>query len=699
MVRFIISDTSILYQELSLFLIRFPSGKGKYSDFVAFSYNRHNVVNNSVFLVLNNPSFVSDYSYTHMNGNAIIYQKEYKAEEWGWASCATLVVFFKETERKIIKMKCYIKDYPRPQFVRKEWENLNGTWDFGFDDACVGETEKWFETFRDKMQIQVPFTYETKFSGIGDETRHDNIWYHRTIQVDGAKLESNHYIVHFEGSDFVTKLWVNGQYVGSHKGGYARFSFDITHLVVDGENDLTVKVEDSFDTQQPRGKQRWLPKSSSCWYVHTTGIWKTVWAEYVPKVSLTHVKMTPNFKDYFMELEVDIDAPEERLGANLLLETVVSFNGDVVNRTLTALTSQHISASINVAVRVGGRGWYPKMWTPDVPNLYDVEFRIIENDIVLDEVGSYFAMREIRIDGSNILLNGRPLYQRLILDQGYWKDSHLTPPSEEALIEDIDKIHAMGYNGLRIHQKTEDERFLYWCDVKGMLVWSEVAAAYRYSDYAVAEFTAEWLEIVRQNYNHPCIITWVPFNESWGINNVKNKRKEQHFTEAIYHLTKSIDEYRPVIVNDGWEHTVSDIITLHDYEASGEILKKRYIEYKDEILAAKVYPLLVRATFADGFEYKGQPVIISEFGGIAFNNEDAGWGYGGKVNGKEDFIQRFDCITTAIKELPYVCGYCYTQVTDVQQEINGLMDMDRNFKIDPEIIKEVNTRRVSCLVR
>ena len=589
--------------------------------------------------------------------------------------------------------KYYVKDYPRPQFVRDNWENLNGTWDFCFDDANKGEQEKWYEEFKGELKIEVPFTYETKLSGIQDESRHDNIWYHRTIKVDGNKLNQNDYILHFEGSDFVTKLWVNGQYAGSHRGGYARFSFDITALVKDGDNELVVKVEDSFDMQQPRGKQRWMDDSFLCWYVQTTGIWKTVWSEYVPKCRLANVKMTPNMEDYCLELEFNVKAPESSRSGDLMVETKVSFAGKMVSRTMTAITSDHVPAKADMFEQdIFSR--MVKKWSPNTPNLYDIEFRLTMNGEVLDEVGSYAAMREIRIEGSDILLNGRPLYQRLILDQGYWKDSHLTPPSEEALIEDIDKIQALGYNGLRKHQKTEDERFLYWCDVKGMLVWSEVPAAYRYSDYAVAEFTAEWLEIVKQNYNHPCIITWTPFNESWGIDRVKTKRPQQHFTEAIYHLTKSIDPYRPVIVNDGWENTVSDIITLHDYEESGEVFKDRYLTYRDEILAGKVCHNQMEKAFALGYAYKGQPVIISEYGGIAFDNDDSGWGYGNKVRTKEDFIKRFDAITTAVKQIPYVCGFCYTQVSDVQQEINGLMDMERNFKVEPEIIKEINLRKV-----
>ena len=592
-------------------------------------------------------------------------------------------------------MECYKKDYPRPQFVRENWENLNGTWDFGFDDDHVGEKEKWYVNFGGDKKIQVPFTYETKLSGIQDETRHDYIWYRRNIQVDGKRLEKENYVLHFEGCDFITKVWVNGELAGSHRGGYSRFSFDITNLLKDGENELVVKAEDSFDMQQPRGKQRWIDENFGCWYVQTTGIWKTVWSEYVPKVNLASVKMTPVLEQHCLELEYEVNAPESCFGENLAVAATIRFDGMLVNKIVTTVMAGHVETKADVFVRNDhGFEWGVRTWSPEQPDLYDIDFELIKDGETVDQAGSYFAMRDIRIDGPNILLNGRPLYQRLILDQGYWKDSHLTPPSEEALIEDIDKIHALGYNGLRKHQKTEDERFLYWCDVKGMLVWSEVASAYQYTDYAVAEFTREWMEIVKQNYNHPCIITWTPFNESWGISAVQTRRDQQHFTEAIYHLTKSVDPYRPVIVNDGWEHTVSDIITLHDYEEVGEVLRKRYIEYKDQIMTTEVYHSNHKSAMANGFEYKGQPVIISEFGGIAFNNDDSGWGYGNKVDTKEDFIQRFDEITTAVKELPYVSGFCYTQVSDVQQEINGLMDIDRNFKVEPEVIKEINERKV-----
>jgi hypothetical protein len=267
------------------------------------------------------------------------------------------------------------------------------------------------------------------------------------------------------------------------------------------------------------------------------------------------------------------------------------------------------------------------------------------------------------------------------------------------LIDDIDKIQAAGYNGVRKHQKIEDERFLYWADVKGLLVWSEMAACYEYGEAAAVRFTREWMEIVQQNYNHPSIITWTPFNESWGVPMIETDRTQQHFTEAIYHLTKSFDPMRPVVANDGWEHTVSDIITLHDYEEKKEAFLERYREHLDDILANRLYHNLFKKAFAQGFSYRGQPVIISEYGGIAFDDQKPGWGYGEKVSGEDTFLKRFDSITTAIKQIGAICGYCYTQVSDVHHELNGLMDMDHVFKVDPARIREINIRTVNPLHR
>ena len=263
-------------------------------------------------------------------------------------------------------MKCYKKDYPRPQFVRENWENLNGTWDFGFDDDHVGEKEKWYVNFGGDKKIQVPFTYETKLSGIQDETRHDYIWYRRNIQVDGKRLEKENYVLHFEGCDFITKVWVNGELAGSHRGGYSRFSFDITNLLKDGENELVVKAEDSFDMQQPRGKQRWIDENFGCWYVQTTGIWKTVWSEYVPKVNLASVKMTPVLEQHCLELEYEVNAPESCFGENLAVAATIRFDGMLVNKIVTTVMAGHVETKADVFVRNDhGFEWGVRTWSPE----------------------------------------------------------------------------------------------------------------------------------------------------------------------------------------------------------------------------------------------------------------------------------------------------------------------------------------------
>ena len=589
-------------------------------------------------------------------------------------------------------MNSYIKNYPRPQLVRNMWTNLNGAWDFLFDDKNAGENQKWYENFPEKkLEIQVPFTYETKLSGIEDQTVHKQVWYHRNIELTAEEITGKKILLHFEGSDFITKLWVNGEYAGSHRGGYARFSFDITSYLQEGENQITVKVEDSLSMEQPRGKQRWIKENFGCWYVQTTGIWKTVWMETVPETYLTSLKMTPDMEANSISMEYEVNEDSED---KLKIKTEIWFEDTLINSSVKPVFRGKTSDEISV-YRPDVTPWGVYKWSVTEPFLYDVKISVLKNGETVDETASYFGMRDIRIEKGNILLNGRPIYQRLILDQGYWEESHLTPPDEEALIDDIDKIFAMGYNGVRKHMKIEDERFLYWCDKKGMLVWSEMAATYEFSDNAVEEFTAEWMEIVRQNYNHPSIITWTPFNESWGVPYIKTDYKQQKFTEAIYYLTKSMDSMRPVIVNDGWEHTISDIITLHDYEEDGETFFERYDGNLEKMMNSEIYHCKDKSSMAEGYEYKGQPIIISEFGGIAFSGGREGdWGYGHTVSTEEEFVKRFDKITTAIKKLPYVVGYCYTQVSDVQQEINGLLDKHHKYKLLADTLKEINCREV-----
>lgn len=580
----------------------------------------------------------------------------------------------------------YIKDYPRPQFVREQWINLNGEWDFRFDDDNVGERENWYVDLQADRKIRVPFTYETKLSGIGEETFHPQVWYEKKLTLP-AEAAGKRAILHFQAVDYRAKLWVNGVYVGQHQGGYAAFSFDITPYVTFGsENVLSVKVEDSDSCTQPRGKQRWQNDNFECFYVQTTGIWQTVWMEFVDSAHLDAVKITPDFDRRSVTFEYQV-AGDLKGDSPLELETVISLKGQTVKRMRLAIDRPWLRADADLLHEASGP-WKFSEWSPQRPNLYDVEFILYRDGQVVDHVYSYFGVRKISIENGKVLLNNSPIYQRLILDQGYWPDSHLTPPSEEAILEDIDKILAMGYNGVRKHMKIEDARFLYWCDVKGLLVWSEMAATFEFNDEAVEAFTKEWVEIVRQQYNHPSIITWVPFNESWGIANILTDRKQQEFTEGIYHLTKAIDPYRPVITNDGWEHTVSDILTLHDYEESGSRFLERYKDM-EAVTGNNISFNNWKYALAQGYAYRGQPILVTEFGGIAFQSE-SGWGYGNQVSSEEAFLERFESITNAIKSIDAICGYCYTQITDVQQEVNGLLTESREPKVPMETIRRIN---------
>ena len=586
-------------------------------------------------------------------------------------------------------MKCYIKDYPRPQFIRKQWQNLNGEWNFIFDDNDEGETKGYFKDFPKNRKINVPFTYETKLSGIEEESIHYIVWYNRKINISKEQLQNNKIILNFEGSDYKTKVWINGNYIGENIGAYSRFSFDIENYVRQGENDITIKVEDSLSKDQPRGKQRYKKESWKCWYIQTTGIWKTVWIEWVSKKYLKSIKNTTKMDKVQLEIETNLSETDFEK-QNYYIEIEISFAGQILNKTKELLNTNYQKVEMNIVQE--GVEHILQQWSTNQPNLYDINYKLYCEDKVIDIVDSYFGVRDISIKGNKIYLNGEQLYLKLILDQGYWKQSHLTPPNEESLVKDIESVLEFGYNGIRKHQKIEDERFLYWCDVKGVLVWSEMANCYNFDDNSLQNFTNEWIKVVKQNYNHPSIITWVPINESWGVSEVSTCKKQQNFINSLYYLTKSMDNTRLVISNDGWEHTISDIITIHDYKQDYELLYEEYTDKEMKVLNNLKEYNGKHSLFANGYKYEGQPVIMSEYGGIAIYSEE-GWGYGKQVKDEKEFVDRFTKLTKAINNIPYISGYCYTQLTDVQQEINGLMDSERNYKIDCNIIRNVNNQK------
>lgn len=584
--------------------------------------------------------------------------------------------------------KYVLNEYPRPQFVREAWENLNGLWNFAFDDRNVGEAEVWYKRTDLDKKINVPFVYESIVSGIHDETHHENVWYQREVLID-SKCAGKRIIINFQGADYITKVWVNGSYVGMHRGSSNKFKFDITNFIKLGElNNIAVKCEDSKSCCQPRGKQRWHDNNFGCWYVQSTGIWKTVWLEYVADTNLEKVKITPDVDNASVSFEYSINNFEACSMLNIV--TSISFKGQQIREVSIKPDRSYSKLKVDITSDGLVDGVHLKfpLWNIGSPNLYDVTFTLYSGDILLDKVDSYFGMRKISIKNGKILLNNEEIYQKLLLDQGYWPDTLLTPPSEEAILEDIDKTVAMGYNGVRKHMKVEDERYIYWCDKKGVLVWSEFPAPYEYNDESIENFMPEWIDVVEQNYNHPAIVTWVPINESWGVPNIGVDKKQQNFTEALYFITKAIDSMRPVVVNDGWEHTISDILTIHDYEELGSTFAKRYAN-KERLVGDEVVNASRRYNFAKDYSYKGQPIIISEYGGIAFKSE-SGWGYGNQVSSEEEFLSRYKSITDEVKRLNYVCGYCYTQLTDVQQEVNGLLKEDRIPKISLDKIKKIN---------
>ena len=582
-------------------------------------------------------------------------------------------------------MKKFDLEYPRPQFKRDNWYNLNGEWNFLFDDDNVGEQEKYYINFPCESIINVPFTYETKLSGIGDESIHSAVWYNRKFSLTADDLKG--LLLHFEGSDFYTKVWINGKFVGENKGGYHRFSFDITNFVVVGENDITVKVEDSLSLEQPRGKQRYQTQNFGCWYVQTTGIWKTVWLERANNKRFNRVKIVTDYDSKSVKFEYNLSLVGSQLARNqYFAETIISFEDKTVFETRTKLNP----GANDLTFSFDNEADFHE-WSPEKPNIYDVKFNLYFNDERVDSADSYFGMRKISVSGDKILLNNKPINLKMVLDQGYWKDSHLTPPSGQALLDDINTTFEYGYNAVRKHQKIEDERYLYLCDQMGLLVWSEMANAYAFTDKAMLNFVDEWKNIVIQNYNHPSIIAWVPFNESWGFGNLGSNINEQNFANSMYLFTKAIDPARPVITNDGWEQTMTDIITIHEYRHDAEEVYKAYTDEELLILNGKLPYSCNKKLLADGYKYNGQPVIMSEYGGITYYKEvgeKGDWGYGG-VNSEQEFIEKLRVITEAVGRIPYISGYCYTQITDVQQEMNGLLYESREPKFSKEGIKEI----------
>ncbi len=583
---------------------------------------------------------------------------------------------------------CYTKNYPRPQFVRGNFTLLDGKWDFAFDDGNVGEGQRWFDGLPEAVKITVPFAYQTEKSGVNSDDFHPVVWYAKKIKF--ARLDGKRIMLNFEGVDHFAKVWCNGVYIGSHTGGYCRFSLDITSAVnSDGQALIAVRAEDGKECTKPRGKQSWLNTPFGCWYPPTTGIWKSVWAEQVSATHIKRVKMTPVESTYhmFTEYETVGDCRGCSLGVT------VKYDGQVVADLTEKLVRPVHTLSVDLSNDLDS--FKIHWWTPDAPNIYDVEFRLYDGDgNVLDEVKSYTAFRIFKPSGNKLMLNLNPFYVRAVLEQAYWRDSGLTAPDENALIKEIELSTACGFNCMRMHQKIEDERFYYYADIMGMTVFCEMPSAYEFKDAAVFNTVAEWSEAVAQNYNHPSIVAWAPVNESWGVNRITSNPCEASLTRALYDLTKAYDGMRPVISNDGWEHTTSDIVTFHNYCQDPAEFADFYGELSAVLYGNNRVPYSnLRVPFVNGYGYEGQPVLIDEFAGIGFEKNGDGWGYGTKAGSEREFTARLEGLVNAITAHHDVAGFCITQLTDVYQEINGLFDFDRAPKAPVEEIRRIVTAK------
>lgn len=559
-------------------------------------------------------------------------------------------------------------EYPRPQFVREAWLNLNGPWDFSFDEPGFDRT------------ITVPFAYQAALSGIGTDERHDRVWYRRAFALP-EDWAGKRVLLHFGAVDYTCKVWVNGALAGGHTGGHAGFSLDVTEALRPGENVLTVLAEDDHaDREMPRGKQYWGEKPRSIFYTPTSGIWQTVWLEPVSEDRLLSVRVTPDLAGRQVFFDYELSRPGLVLTAAAACpdgETVsVRSDGEARGRLVLSLDGEGLD---------GGAFADQYAWSPEHPVLFQTVYEVRAEAEVTDRVSGYFGLRSIAVADGKILLNGRPYYQKLLLDQGYWPDGLLTAPTDAAFVTDIEACKAMGFNGVRKHQKVEDPRFLYHADRLGLLVWGEMANAYVFSGRYVRRFTAEWIEVLERDYNHPCIVAWTPLNESWGVNEISSDPRQLHHCKALVELTKSLDATRLVMSNDGWEQTIPDVLGIHDYEAKADVLRQRYASL-ESILAFRPAD---RAVFAPGCRYAGQPVMVTECGGISFRSQGDAWGYT-DTKTPEEFLETYRQVVASLLSSELVQGFCYTQLTDVQQEQNGLLTFDRRPKFDFAAIREIN---------
>jgi hypothetical protein len=575
--------------------------------------------------------------------------------------------------------------YPRPQLVRSDWQCLNGQWRFTFDD------QKRFRHPSDvtgwPLSIRVPYPPESRESGIADRGLHEVCWYERDFTVHPG---SGRVILHFGAVDYACTVWINGRRVVSHEGGHTPFSADITSVLdKSGRQTLTLRVDDDpQDLTKPRGKQDWRLEPHAIWYPRTTGIWQTAWLECVPDTYVEKIRWTPHVEGFAFTFEARIGGT---LTSGLKLRIVLKHRERVLADDCYGVVGSEVDRRIILSDPGIDDYRNELLWSPEQPTLLDAEITLIDAERVVDELRSYTALRSVTISRDRFALNGRPYTLRLVLDQGYWPDTLLAAPSDDALRRDVELAKQMGFNGVRKHQKIECPRYLYWADRLGLLVWEEMPSAYRFTRTAIKRVVREWGDAIERDYSHPCVIVWVPFNESWGVPELPYVGQHRHAVEALYHLTKTLDATRPVIGNDGWESSATDIIGIHDYDPNSEHITQRYGREMDPVQLFDRRRPGGRILMLDGYPHRGQPIMLTEFGGIALMPETEkaataqAWGYS-SASTEEEFEALFSTLVRAVIQCPLFSGFCYTQFADTFQEKNGLLRADRTPKIPLESI-------------
>lgn len=567
-------------------------------------------------------------------------------------------------------------EYPRPQFVREDWVNLNGTWSYEFDFSRSGMDRRLFESDGFDGSITVPFAPQSELSGVGFKDFIPEMWYHRTISVPDG-WAGKRIILHFGAVDYIASIYIDGKIAGRHWGGSSSFDVDITRLVNPGqEHDLVVRVEDDERSgQYAKGKQCGRYDTFGCEYTRTTGIWQTVWMEPVPMTGLKDAYIVPDLdQSRFM-----VEPSYYGLEAGQQLRVKILDGDKVVSQKTVPASSQ---SSVDLPVKK------VKTWSPESPFLYNVELEVLSADgTVTDKVLSYAGMRKVHIVGNRIFLNNEPVYLRLVLDQGFYPDGVWTAPSDEALKHDIELSMAAGFNGARLHQKVFEPRFHYWADKLGYLTWGESASwgANINNPLSARNFLTEWEETVVRDRNHPSIIMWTPFNETWEHPEDREAAREAcRMVSDVYELTKNLD-YRPCHDVSGNYHVVTDVFSVHQYMQNPDDLKAWLAPVDGHVRQTDLEHREV--------EYDGQPYLVDEYGGIKWVDgqeySEISWGYGDAPKTLEEFYERLEALTDVILGYGHICGYCYTQLTDVEQEQNGIYNYDRTPKFDMEKIRAV----------